>query len=112
MIFFALLLLFATMFLLFESKRLYVHQFPADSENLALPPIIFFSIYMGTVKYKFFELTLESMRWNPKVQFVLINVIDDNSDQAIETSKTVEKMAVPNFKLHIISMVILKMIVH
>ena len=53
------------------------HQFPNNSENIILPPILLYSIYMGEVNYDYIEYTLESMRYNSKVDFVIINILED-----------------------------------
>ena len=83
-------------------KRLYSEkQFEDGSEHLILPKIIQYSIYMGKLHYLYFPLTLESMRYNPNVTFVLINIIEDNSNQADETIRTVEKSGVGNFILNV-----------
>jgi hypothetical protein len=83
-------------------KRIYYKkQFKDGTDHLILPRIIQFSLYMGKIHYTFFPLTLESMRYNPNVTFVLINIIDDNSNQADETIRTVEKSGVKNFILKV-----------
>ena len=85
-----------------SSERVYVHQFPVNSEHMKLPRMVIMSIFMGKLKYSYFSLTLESMRWNPMVDFVVINIIEDNSDEAVhllEVSKHI-----PNFQVVVISM--------
>lgn len=64
-----------------KRTRLYSDQFPPGSEHLVLPDILHFSIFMekepGQCKYTHLPLLVESMRWNPKVQFVIINIADN-----------------------------------
>ena len=102
--------LFGSFFLIFilhiclsnTTERVYVHQFPLNSEHLKLPRMVIMSIFMGKLKYSYFALTLESMKWNPMVDFIVINIIEDNSDEAVhilEMSKHV-----PNFQVVVLSM--------
>jgi hypothetical protein len=68
--------------LLQDEKRIYKQgeQFPKG--NFELPPILTYAIYMGKINYEYIEFTIESMRYNPQVTYVLINIIEDNSDDA------------------------------
>jgi hypothetical protein len=86
--------------------RLYTHQFEPSSEHLILPRIIAFSVYLGKLKYPHMRLLFESMRWNPRVQFVLINIVEneDRSDgDSADLIRLVEREKVDNFYLHVIS---------
>ena len=74
-VFFLLFVLFLSV--LSFSKRLYQTQFKSNSEHLTLPNLICFSIYLGRIKYPHMRLTVESMSFNPKVKFVLINVVQN-----------------------------------
>ena len=88
-----------------RSERVYVDQFPPGSEHLILPKIILFSIYMGKLKYNHLPLLLESMRWNPKVQFTLINLIEDNSPQDVaEITQLKQDMGITNFHVEVVTL--------
>jgi len=78
------------------SKRVYVNQFPAGSEHLPMPDIVLYSIHMGPIKYDYLELTLESMRSNPKVDFVLINILEDATQDG-GLREAVARRGVSNF---------------
>ena len=82
------------------------HQFSAGSEHLSLPSIIAFSVYMGKVRYPYIALTLESMRHNQQVQFVMINVVQDtgSNGDAAELQALLRRKALPNFRLEVVSM--------
>lgn len=77
-----------------ENMRIYSpgHQFPEGSDQLLIPKIIALSIHMGRVKYPHMRLTLESMRWNPTVKFVLINIVS-NTDLATGDSADLIRLA-------------------
>ena len=63
-----------------KTTRLYVDQFPPGSEHLQLPNILHFSIFMEKDTghhYTHLPLLVESMRYNPKVQFVIINIAEN-----------------------------------
>jgi len=98
-----LIFLYQLILLVNSSKRVYVDQFPSGSEHLQFPPTILFHIYMGHMKYPHLPLLLESMRWNPKVQFVLINVIEEGSTDADDIKNLVIKMGVPNFHVEAVT---------
>lgn len=87
-----------------QSTRIYLkgHQFPDNSEFLPLPKIVAFSIFMGKVSYPHMRLTFESMKYNPRVQFVLINVIEKFGDSdTLSTLK--DRYHIHNFHLEAIS---------
>jgi hypothetical protein len=86
-------------------KRIYENQFENGSERFRLPKILHYSIYMGKLHYTYFPLTLESMRYNSNVTFVLLNIIEDGSDQALETKRAVDSSKVPNFRLKVVTIV-------
>lgn len=87
-----------------DSKRVYREgeQFPKGSEHLLFPPTAQFSIFMGEVKYQHLPLLFESMRWNPTVQFILINIIQDGSNQADKLLKLKNSMDIPNIHVEVI----------
>lgn len=78
-------------------------QFPPGSEHLVLPDMITFSIFMGPMRYPYLSMTLESMRFNPRVQFVLVNVVQDESDAA-ELQALLLRKAVANLHLEVLTM--------
>lgn len=80
------------------AKRLYQHQFDEDAEHLPLPPIILFSIYMGKIQYPHLPLLLESMRWNPQIQYTIINIVPDSS-YTEDLEKLIKRLNVSNLKL-------------
>jgi hypothetical protein len=63
-----------------KSELVYVHQFPPGSEHLVLPQIVIFSIYMGKLTYDHLPLLLESMKFNPSVQFIMIHIVTSPTD--------------------------------
>lgn len=83
-------------------------QFPPGTEQLVLPSIICFTLHMGSLNYNYYELTLESMRWNPTVDFVLIHILTGNENTDAENGNinkntmmaTAKKMSVTNFRIH------------
>ena len=77
-------------------------QFPPGSEHIELPHMLLYTIFMGDIvaAYKHIELTLESMRLNPKVQFVLINIATDkHTAHAIREMK--RELRVMNFHVKV-----------
>lgn len=77
-------------------------QFPPGSENIELPHMLLYTIFMGDIvaSYKHIELTLESMRLNPKVQFVLINIATEkHTAHAIREMK--RERRIPNFHVKV-----------
>ena len=88
-----------------SSQRVYVDQFPPGSEHLPLPKIILFSIYMGKLKYSHLPLLLESMRWNPKVRFTLINLIEDHREEDVaDIRRLKEELGVHNFHVEVVTL--------
>jgi hypothetical protein len=102
--FYSLTILALVLILQCFSTRLYEHQFPPGSEYLALPRIALFSVYMGELKYAHMPLLLESMRWNPQVDFKVINIIEKDSGQADRFLHLVKKMSVPNLAAVVLTM--------
>ena len=86
-----------------DVNRVYINQFPVGSENLKLPPIMLFSLFMGKMKYEHLPFLLASMKWNPMVQFVLINVIEENSQDDAEIRSLSLKMNMTNFQIETLS---------
>jgi hypothetical protein len=72
-------------------------------ENGVMPPTILFSIYMGKIKYNYFPLTVESMRLNTAVTFVIINIIEDDKDQSSSTQKILDAADAPNIVLKVLT---------
>lgn len=68
------------------------------------PPMVFFGAYMGDIvnDYDYLELTIESMRWNPQIDFILLNIVDNEQDskQLLEIKN---KLNVRNFFLKLIT---------
>ena len=85
------------------TKRLYTHQFDQKYIHIDIKPIILFTIYMGKLKYRHLPLLLESMRYNPKVQFTLLNIVENkiDSDHVFEIKK---QMQIDNFVVHSITL--------
>jgi hypothetical protein len=83
------------------SKRVYVNQFPPGSEHLPMPRVVAFSVFMGDLKYPHMPLLLESMRWNPTVDFQMIHVVEEGSKAAEVSEKLVAAsgVRVDNFKV-------------
>mmetsp|Transcript_26359 Transcript_26359/g.39095 ORF Transcript_26359/g.39095 Transcript_26359/m.39095 type:complete len:388 (+) Transcript_26359:65-1228(+) len=52
----------------------------AVTRTVPMPPTLMYSIYMGRIKYNYLALTLESMRLNPSVTFVIINIVQNESE--------------------------------
>jgi hypothetical protein len=44
----------------------------------SLPPILLYSLHMRPVTSHYFALTLESMRRNAQVDFLIINIVDED----------------------------------
>ena len=75
------------------------------SADQILPPTVLFSVFMGDLKnhFKHVPFLFESMRRNPAVDFVIINVIPDGSDLAKETMELLRVMNVKNVILKVVS---------
>jgi hypothetical protein len=86
------------------SEWQYVEQFAPGTEQLPLPRTVLFSIFMGKVGYPHMPLLLESMRRNPGVDFKLINIIQPGSEDANDVIALKNKLAVPNFEVHVLDM--------
>jgi len=87
-----------------QSKRLYKHQFPDGADHMSLPRVVLMSVYMGKITYTHMPLLMESMRWNPLVQFIIINIVPTGSTAANETIALEYHMNVTNFQLIVMSM--------
>ena len=86
-----------------NEKRVYVDQFPKNSEHLIMPRTVVFSLYMGKLKYSHLPLLLESMRWNTNINFVLVNVIAIGSNDADDIVKLKSSMGVENFHVEVLT---------
>lgn len=80
-----------------KSKRVYEYQFKSGDEHLTLPKIIVFSTYMGHIKYHHMPLLLESMRYNPQVDFYMINIIEHIDHHPEDIILLSQNMSVQNF---------------
>lgn len=70
-----------------------------------MPPVLSFSIHMGRQSSKYLRLTVESMKRNPHVQFVLINVVVDVSPTTGPAVRAVRlSKYAPNFHVVIVSL--------
>lgn len=65
------------------------------------PPMILFSIFMGDIMsaYDHLELTIDSMRYNPQVDYILINIIEPMDPAVKALNELVERLKVPNFRV-------------
>jgi hypothetical protein len=95
-------LVFSCIILSSVSSFHYLNQFEDGSEQLRLPQIVFFSIYMGRVAYKHMPLLLESMRWNQNVNFILINIVQ-SSHHASKLIRLKQHLNVQNFYVRVVS---------
>lgn len=66
--------------------------------------MVFYGIYMGDIvsDYDYLELTIESMRWNPQIDFVLLNIVK-NEIQARKIRDIKRRLNVKNFLLRLIT---------
>jgi hypothetical protein len=76
----------------------YPKQFPDGSEHLPLPSIVAYSIHVGPIFWTYLPFTMESIRLNPGVQFVLISIMDADSKNP-KILRFYEK-SVSNFHIH------------
>jgi hypothetical protein len=85
-----------------HKKRLYKRQFTPESDQLPLPSLVVFSLFMGELGYEYVELTLESMRLNPNVDFVVVNIVSEDKDSSsgVNVLQMVSKrLHIPNLKV-------------
>lgn len=77
----------------------------AGAENYEMPPVLSFSIHMGRMTSRYLRLTVESMKRNPQLQFVLINVVVDVSPSRGPAARAVRlSRFAPNFNVVIVSL--------
>lgn len=69
----------------------------SKNEDNQLPYIILFTIYTGEIKYRHLPLLFESMKWNPKIKFCLINIYDDIQQLSV-ISKISKEFDLTNFQ--------------
>lgn len=74
----------------------------AGSEHDAMPSVLSYSIHMGRLTSKYMRLTVESMKLNPQVQFVLINIVVDALSASTQRPIRLTEFA-PNFHVVIVS---------
>ena len=97
-----ILLLISTFTPIIESQRRNRKKRSKNSLSTGLnedaPSIVMFSIYTGDIvaKYDYFEMTLESMRNNLTVDFVLVNIVTQSSD-VIQINEMKKRLNLPNF---------------
>jgi hypothetical protein len=82
-----------------KKPRLYQQQFPNGSDFIPMPPTVLFSIYMGEIHYPHIPFLLASMKWNPDIKFVIINIYNPEKTQLVHWKEVVKQFDVPN--LHI-----------
>jgi hypothetical protein len=63
---------------------------------LPVPPMIVFSIYMGRIKYNYFKLTVASMKYNPNITFVLVNIVPDEATYYTHFQQVIRDMHAQN----------------
>lgn len=63
--------------------------------------MILFSIYMGDIlhAYDHLELTIDSMRYNPQIDYVLINIITPLDPAVKALNELLVRLKVPNFRV-------------
>ena len=77
-------------------------QFTKGSEHMLLPSIVVYSVQVGSVNWEYLPFTLESIRLNPQVQFILINIMESPNNKYFKRfSRYTKKLS--NFYLHIIT---------
>ena len=82
-----------------NGDRLYQDQFPLGSELIEMPRIVLFSVYMGEINYIHLPFLLTSMKWNPRVQFEIINIYNPEKTNLSNWKAMLEEYPVPN--LHV-----------
>ena len=82
-----------------HGQRIYTEQFPPGSELLGLPPVAIFSLYMGHVSYDYLTYTVASMRYNPDVDFVIVNVGDPEAGGVNPVAREAARHGVRNLIL-------------
>lgn len=60
----------------FDLKRRPRYVLEPRDDSSQLPPIAIISAYVGSVSYEFIRLTLTSMKFNPEIDFMIVNVVD------------------------------------
>jgi hypothetical protein len=58
---------------------------------------------MGRIKYNYFKLTIASMKYNPTVTFVLVNVIPEEASYHSHFQNVIQEMGVPNLIYYVIT---------
>jgi hypothetical protein len=58
---------------------------------------------MGRIKYNYFKLTITSMKFNPNVTFVLINVIPEDANYWTHYQQVIQEFQVPNLIYKVIT---------
>jgi hypothetical protein len=72
------------LFLTTQSSAKYTFEPKISGE---LPPILVISVHMGIITREFIRLTLESMKFNSKIDFAIYNILDDADPQSHENKR-------------------------
>lgn len=96
-------LLTATTLIVGAANRIH-HERPPNAEHLRLPPILLYSLQMSTffATKQHIRLTLESMRLNPTVDFVIVSIVDDMKEMN-EFQASLGSLGIRNIQLCVIS---------
>jgi hypothetical protein len=81
------------------AERLYTQQFPDGADLIPMPRMVLFSIFMGEISYPHIPFLLTSMKWNPNINFVIINIYNPERTQLVNWKAFVEEYGGPN--LHV-----------
>jgi hypothetical protein len=82
-----------------HAERLYTQQFPDGADLIPMPRMVLFSIFMGEISYPHIPFLLTSMKWNPNINFVIINIYNPERTQLVNWKAFVEEYGGPN--LHV-----------
>jgi hypothetical protein len=86
-----------------KKPRAYEKQFPDGSENLPMPGLVLFSIFMGEIHYPHVPFLLASMKWNPDIKFVVINIYNESKTSLSQWKQHVREHDVPNLYIEYLS---------
>lgn len=79
-------------------------MFLSGSEHYRMPRVLSYSVHMGRMSSRYLRLTVESMKRNPEVEFVLINIAVDTSPETGPTSRAIRfSRFAPNFNVVVVS---------
>jgi hypothetical protein len=79
--------------------------YSAGSDHFKMPQVLSYSVHMGRMTSRYLRLTVESMKRNPNVHFVLINIVVDTSLETGQAVRAVKfsKFAPDNFHVVVVS---------